>query len=92
MISEDLVVVTFDDKRCAICDMNLVGSIWKGITVAIKTRKQYSRYTNRVNAKFYCVRCMTKNTTSNSHTRVKHTRTHQQLDDFVANVLSNSLD
>jgi len=88
MISEDLVIVNFEDKRCSLCDMNLVGSIWKGVTVAIKTRKQYSRYTNRVNAKFYCVRCMTK---KEHRQRKKHTKTPQQLDEFVNNILANKL-
>ena len=91
MISEELIVVTADNKRCCSCDMNLVGSVWNGVTVAIKTRKEFSRYHSNISTKFFCVRCMTKNTANHHHTRVKHARTPQQLDEFVDNVLSNRL-
>lgn len=70
--------VKHEQRRCDLCDSNLVTSIWKSINVCLKIKTN-----SGIN--YRCVRCITKKN------RKRHTKTPQELDYFVNNLLLNKL-
>mgnify|MGYP006190214891 FL=1 len=85
---EELVLINSESKRCAFCDLNLKGSLWRGINVALCYKANMTTKTRHQIICYYCVRCMTKDTLRH---RKKHKRTAEQLDSFVDSVMSQRL-
>jgi hypothetical protein len=85
---EELVLINSQSKRCAFCDLNLKGSLWRGINVALCYKADMQTKTRHQIICYYCVRCMTKVGTRD---RKKHKRTAEQLDSFVDSIISQRL-
>jgi hypothetical protein len=83
---ETLEIITSKERRCSLCDMNLVGSTWRGVSLALTLTGSNASRGRHHTKNYYCVRCITKKTPKQ---RSKYRRTPEELDNFVDNHFSN---
>ena len=81
---EELTLINLNNKRCALCDVNLKGSTWRNISLALEYKDNFKSKTRHKIIQYYCVRCMTDG-------RKKHCKTTAELDTFVDNLISKRL-
>ena len=85
MRKEVLTIINSNDKRCSLCDMNLIGSTWRGVSLALTLTGNNAERGRHHTKNYYCVRCITKKTPKQ---RSKYRRTEEELDNFVDNHFS----
>ena len=88
MREEILEIVNSKDERCTLCDSNLIGSTWRGVTMALTLTGINAKRGRHHTKTWYCVRCITKKTTKK---RTKYVKTAEELDNFVDNYFSKHL-
>ncbi|MBT4328121.1 MAG: hypothetical protein HOD60_14645 [Candidatus Nitrosopelagicus sp.] len=81
---EELVLINSNNKRCNLCDVNLKGSTWRNISMALEYRDNFKSKTRHRIIKYFCVNCITKD-------RKRHARTHEQLDSFLDDTINKRL-
>ena len=81
-----LEIINSKVQRCVVCDTNLMGSIWRGITIALVSQRFGNRGRHNT-VKRYCVHCMTKK--GDRYPR-KYSRNDEQLDNFVDDFMSKN--
>jgi hypothetical protein len=73
---EELILINSDKKRCNLCDVNLKGSTWRNISLALEYRDNFKSKTRHRIIQYFCVNCITSG-------KKRHSRTHEELDNFI---------
>ena len=67
MKSEELVLINSNDKRCELCDVNLKGSTWRNVSIALAYKDEFKTKTRHRIIRYYCVRCIITNKKSSNY-------------------------
>ena len=85
---EELILINTDRQRCSFCDMTLIGSVWRGVRLALVYKDTSIHKQRRQLIEYYCVNCIVKNERLG---KKKHKRSEKELDFFVDTLFSQKL-